>query len=42
MSYIRSDVERLRVMIRNVAVDDDELCMTDMIFGLEYSPEEAH
>ena len=42
MSYIRSDVERLRVMIQNVAVVEDERYMTDMIVGLEYSPEKAH
>ena len=42
MSYVRSDVMRVRVMIRNAAVAEDERCMSDMTVGLKYSPEKAH
>ena len=41
MSYIRSDVER-PVMIRNVAVVEDEGYMTKVIVRLEYSAETSH
>lgn len=42
MSYVRSDVMRVRVMIRNATVTEDERCMGDMTVGLEYSAGRTH